>query len=463
MLCRFIRTHPLLSSRFEPVAFEEEPAQENTPQLVYLDGVENCDIYLGIYGTEYGYQDAQGVSPTEREYDRATELGKYRLAYVRIAEENERHPKEEALIHKIEQDIVRHAFVDSEGLRNAVIASLVRYLEKKGFLQCSPFDSSITPGATMNDMDVPFMRNYIRMARTKRNFKLEEDTPPEELLRKLYLMNDDGSLVNAAILLFGKDPQRYLPASEVKCAQFYGNVVEKPIPSYQTYQGNVFELADQATSFIMSRVDNWVGTRASGTTAEVPTLPELPIDAVKEAIVNAICHRDYTSTASVQVMLFRDRLEIRNPGSLPVELTPSKLAGSHNSAPHNLRIAEAMYRNGYIEKMGTGTEDIIRKCRAQGLRTPEFRQDGDFIVTIWRKEKARKTQKTQKSHKASAESFMALINLIKKNPAITRKELAESLNIDIKQVRKDIEVLRAEGKLSHEGPSRGGRWLLSGI
>ncbi len=122
-----------------------------------------------------------------------------------------------------------------------------------------------------------------------------------------------------------------------------------------------------------------------------------------------------------------------------------------------------MYRNGYIEKMGTGTEDIIRKCRAQGLRTPEFRQDGDFIVTIWRKEKARRTKKTQKSPEASAESFMALINLIKKNPAITRKELAEALNVDIAQVRKDIEVLRAEGKLSHEGPSRGGRWLLSGI
>ncbi len=229
MLCRFIRTHPLLSSRFEPFAFEEEPAQENTPQLVYLDGVENCDIYLGIYGTQYGYEDAEGISPTEREYDRATELGKYRLAYVRIAEENERHPKEEALIHKIEQDIVRHAFVDSEGLRNAVIASLVRYLEKKGFLLCSPFDSSITPGATMNDMDVPFMRNYIRMARAKRNFKLEEDTPADELLRKLYLMNDDGSLVNAAILLFGKDPQRYLPSRLHKHSKRSGNALPRQV------------------------------------------------------------------------------------------------------------------------------------------------------------------------------------------------------------------------------------------
>lgn len=81
--------------------------------------------------------------------------------------------------------------------------------------------------------------------------------------------------------------------------QFYGNVVEKPMPAYQIYRGDVFELVDQATSFVMSRINNWVGTRAEGEKADIPTRPELPIDAVKEAIVNAICHRDYTSNASV--------------------------------------------------------------------------------------------------------------------------------------------------------------------
>lgn len=456
MLCRFIRTNALLGMYFEPFAFEEEPAQENTARQVYLDGVEHCDIYLGIYGTQYGYEDAEGISPTEREYDRATELGKYRLAYVRNKDEDKRHPKEEAFIHKIEQDIVRQAFVDKEGLCNAVFASLVRYLERKGYMQRRPFDSTTLHEASMEDLDSDFMQKYIRMARSKRNFKLEENTPPEDLLRKLNLMDADGSLVNAAVLLFGKDPQRFFPASEVKCAQFYGNVVEKPILSYQTYQGNVFELADQATSFVMSRIDNWVGTRESGDTAAVPTRTELPIDAVREAIVNAICHRDYTSTASVQVMLFRNRLEIRNPGSLPVGLTPRKLAGSHNSYPHNLRIAEVMYRNGYIEKMGTGTEDIIRKCQEQKLRTPEFRQDGDFVVIIWRKEKKKKARE------GSAEASLEIIDMIRENPAISRPQLAEALGIDLKVVRSIVANLKAEGKLSREGSRRAGRWILKG-
>ena len=134
----------------------------------------------------------------------------------------------------------------------------------------------------------------------------------------------------------------------------------------------------------MSRINNWVGTREGGEKAGIPTRPELPIDAVKEAIVNAVCHRDYTSNASVQIMLFRDRLEVWNPGTLPYRLTVQKLHGPHKSLPTNPLLAAPMYWNGYIEKVGTGTEDIINKCREYGLKTPEFYQEEDFRVVIWR-------------------------------------------------------------------------------
>lgn len=134
----------------------------------------------------------------------------------------------------------------------------------------------------------------------------------------------------------------------------------------------------------MSRVDIWVGTRDSGPTASVPTRIELPRDAVREAIINAICHRDYTSNGSVQVMLFRDRLEIWNPGQLPQGLTTQKLYKPHKSKPRNLLIAKPMQRCGYIEKAGTGTGDIVKQCLDYGLKKPLFEQDGDFKVIIWR-------------------------------------------------------------------------------
>lgn len=125
--------------------------------------------------------------------------------------------------------------------------------------------------------------------------------------------------MNAAMLLFGKQPQRFLISSEVKCAHLHVQEVAKPIPSYQVYKGTVFDLVDQAVDFVMSKINLWVGTREAG--AAVPVAYEIPREVVAEAIVNAVAHRDYTSNGSVQVMLFADRLEVWNPGGLPPSLT----------------------------------------------------------------------------------------------------------------------------------------------
>ena len=108
-------------------------------------------------------------------------------------------------------------------------------------------------------------------------------------------------------------------------------------------------------------------------------------EAVAEAIVNAVAHRDYASNASVQVMLFADRLEIWNPGQLPPSLTPEALRTPHASIPHNPLIAEPLFLTRYVEKAGTGILDMIGLCEAANLRAPEFRQEGgQFIQTLWR-------------------------------------------------------------------------------
>lgn len=159
--------------------------------------------------------------------------------------------------------------------------------------------------------------------------------------------------------------------------------VSKPIPSYHIYKGTVFELVDQALDFVLSKIARAVGTRAAG--AQAPVDYELPREAVAEAIVNAVAHRDYTSNASVQVMLFADRLEIWNPGELPPQLTVDNLRRPHASIPRSPRIAEPLFLARYIEKAGTGTLDMINQCAQAGLPPPEFRQDGgQFIQTLWR-------------------------------------------------------------------------------
>ncbi len=182
--------------------------------------------------------------------------------------------------------------------------------------------------------------------------------------------------------MFGKKPQQFFITSEIKCAHFHGTEVRKPIPSYQVYKGDVFQLVDQAVDFVLSKINVAVGTRELSN--QVPIEYELPRGAVTEAIVNAVAHRDYTSNGSVQVMLFKDRLEIWNPGHLPFGLSTTKLRHAHNSIPANPLLAEPMYLAGYIERMGTGTGDIIRLCKEKGLKAPEFIQEEEFRTIIWR-------------------------------------------------------------------------------
>ena len=164
---------------------------------------------------------------------------------------------------------------------------------------------------------------------------------------------------------------------------FHGTEVRKPIPSYQIYKGTIFDLVNQAVDFVMSKIARSVGTHAQG--PEAPVDYELPRDAVVEAIVNAVAHRDYASSASVQVMLFADRLEVWNPGELPPTLTIDKLRLPHASIPRNPLLADPLFLVRYIEKAGTGTLDMIARCREAGLPEPEFRQDGgQFVQTLRR-------------------------------------------------------------------------------
>ena len=164
---------------------------------------------------------------------------------------------------------------------------------------------------------------------------------------------------------------------------FHGTEIQRPAPYYQIFQGSLFEQVDRATNFALGVLNRGVGTRALS--AQAPVIFEIPPDVIREAIVNAIAHRDYTSGAAVQVSVFADRVEIWNPGLLPPPLTPEGLRHPHRSIAHNPRIAEALFLARYIEKFGTGTLMMIRESAAHALPEPDFEQrSGEFVTTVWR-------------------------------------------------------------------------------
>lgn len=387
----YIRSDPLLSQFFEVFLFEDIPASGQRADQVYLAEVDRCALYVGLFGQEYGYVDAAGISPTEHEFDRASVAGKDRLIFV-LGADASRHPKMQALVRRASDEVVRRRVSTIPELTAALYASLVEQLTRRGDIRSLPFDAAACQRATLDDLAPEKVVAFLTRAQRTRGYALSAETPLRDALVHLNLLDGD-TPSHAAVLLFAREPQRFLLTSEVKCLRFHGTTVRKPVPSYQVYRGTVFELVDQAVDFVMSKIDRAVGTRALSNDA--PVTYELPRDAVTEAIVNAIAHRDYTSNASVQVMLFADRLEIWNPGHLPAALTVEALRRPHASIPRNPLIAEPLFLTGYIERAGTGTLDIIGLCQEAGLRPPEFRHDGgQFVQTIWRPDPASSSSAT---------------------------------------------------------------------
>jgi len=378
----YVTGDALLRRYFDVFLFEDLPASGRKPDDVYLKEVEDCDLYVGLFGREYGSNDSKGLSPTEREFEIATEKSKPRLIFIKESDDDARHPKEQELIRKASAQLIRRRFIGIPDLTAALYAALVEHLERRGDLRILPFDAASCIRAKFDDISAEKLQWFLETARRERGYALSGKEPVEKALAHLNLL-DGQHLSHAAILLFGVSPQRFLPSSEVKCMHFHGVQVRKPIPSYQIFKGTVFDQVNQAVDFVVSRLVRTVGTRHKG--VQVPVEYELPREAVAEAIVNSVSHRDYSSNATVQVMLFADRLEVTNPGELPAGLTPEKLRIMHPSIPRNPLIADPLFLAHYMEKAGTGTLDMIELCRKAGLPEPVFEQrSGQFVTTIWR-------------------------------------------------------------------------------
>lgn len=247
-------------------------------------------------------------------------------------------------------------------------------------------DAMACEQAALNDLNAEQISDFARVARQVRNFPLAADAKPKEILQHLHLLDGD-RVTNAAVLLFGKDPQRFLSASGIRCTHFHGAEPVEPMLSSQMYKGSAFDLFSQAVNFVLGRIDRHVGTRAESVRA--PRTYELPVEVVEEAIINAMAHRDYAHGGNVLVTLFADRLEVWNPGQLAPESTLEQLRTGHGSVPANRLLAKTLYLAEYMETMGVGTLSMLKQCSAAGLPEPEFSDDNGFAVTIWRAKRRR--------------------------------------------------------------------------
>lgn len=275
----YIETDALLHRYFSVFVFEAQSAKDQVPQAIYLEQVKQSDIYIGLFGNEYGQPDNSGLSPTHQEYNAASEAQKTRLIFIKGNDDQNKAHAMQALIQQVQNQLVRKRFNSSSELIAQVYSSLIDYLEQIGKLNSLPFDRTPLANARLEDIDTEKLQTFLAIAVHQRNYAVKPGTPVEKALTQLDLYHQ-AQLTQASLLLFGKQPQRFFISSEVKCLHFHGTQKIKPIPSYQIYKGTVFELADQAIDFVLSKLNRRVGTRQQSIQAPVQ------YDIPKELILN---------------------------------------------------------------------------------------------------------------------------------------------------------------------------------
>ncbi len=291
--------------------------------------------------------------------------------------------------------------------------------------------------AKLSELDEAAIRKFVRSAIAQRRLDVDPALPINEILDKLELRQND-QLTHAAALLFAKEPQHFALQSEVRCARFKGTDSLTFI-DMKVLRGNVFEQIDNAEKFVMNHIR---------LAAEVVDFLreekwEYPLDAIREALTNAICHRDYFSTANVHVSIYDDRLVIWNPGALPPELTLEALKGPHNSIPRNPLIANALFLIKYIERWGTGTERIIKETLAHGLPEPEFLLHNGGLQVVFKKAEAFLENLNERQKKAWG--------YFREKNTITSALYSEVCQCSMRTALSDLSDMVAKGLLIREG------------
>jgi len=204
----FIQGNRLLGKHFDVFIFEDLPAKSRRPDDLYLDKVEACSVFIALFATEYGWEDpTDGLSPTEREYNLATELGRHRLLFLKNADKDTKpHPKMAALTNRARAELIYKRFNSEADLTSLLYDSLIEYLEERGTIQSKPFDAAPCRGADLADIADARIKWFLPIARRERNLNLPASATKRDTLTHLKLADGDG-VTNAAILLFGADPQ----------------------------------------------------------------------------------------------------------------------------------------------------------------------------------------------------------------------------------------------------------------
>lgn len=262
----------------------------------------------------------------------------------------------------------------------AAAGDVIRRIVQEQAFEPVRWERGIASGVDVSDLDTEEIRRTVSEAKQTRGYAFRDSEDLSEVLTDLSLLQQ-GRLTNAAAVLFGAAPARSLPQSRIRITAFSTDKGSDYLDD-RVLEGHAFSLLEQAFSFVRQHIR--ISAAFQPGQVERTSRPEYPFEALREGIVNAIVHRDYSlASGGVTVGVYPERIEIWNSGQLPKELSVQDLKRSHPSLPGNPDMAHVFYLRGIIERIGRGTIKIVEQCKAAGLKPPEWKATASGITLTY--------------------------------------------------------------------------------
>lgn len=320
------------------------------------------------------------------------------------------------------------------------------------------FELQPVPGATRDDLDEDIIDEYLER-RQKRNPR-QTILPKDKLLQQIGALTEDRTPTVTGLLLFGKEPQFFMPQSRAVFVKFADTQPRGPEGALgygrrEEFTGALPLIIDRAWRVIWEEMDKQAVVK--GLQRQEQT--EYPSTAVREALVNAVAHRDYRITGrGIEIRMYTDRMEITSPGGLPAHITLENLVEEHYS--RNPRIVNGLYQWGYIEELGLGIDRMIEDMVKAGHPPPKFECPGHrFTVILYNvRDQAKAAQPWEGSMN---ERQLKALEFVQQHGAITNGDYRQLCpHVGAETLRLDLADMVARGVLLKIGDKRGTRYIL---
>lgn len=319
------------------------------------------------------------------------------------------------------------------------------------------WETELAAGWEVQDLDLAELRNTVAEAVRVGRLNEPGSREAEDLLLGLGLMRD-GVLLRAAAVLFGS-PRRLeaeMPQCLLRVARFRG-IDRSEFLDNRQFNGNAFALLASAERFLNDTIP--IASRFDPSRVQRIDEPLYPLLAVREAVANALCHRDYAmGGGSIGLAVYDDRLEVISTGPLHFGLTPDALFAPHESRPWNPLIARTFYRRGVIEQWGRGTLRMAELAASAGLPRPEIEECADSVTVRFRRSTRHAVRLSGDGLTDQQNAVLAILHGSARPLALREIRALLGSETDGRRLREDLATLKAKGMADSTGRGAGARW-----